>query len=360
MEKITIFNSLSNMKKQLLPFVILFTTQILFAQTPTQFPTPVSYLDYLNAQHKQVLENFMSYSSTVAHSKKAKKIEARRKELITAALNAKKQVKATNPTYEGGKALRDSAAAFFEINYNLLNDDYAKIVDLEEVAEQSYDAMEAYFRIQDIVDEKIKKANQSMTNQYQAYADKNNIRLVEGKEDELSKKVTAVNKVNHYHRQLFLIKFKCSNQEQYIVQAMNKKDLNAIEQSKNVLLKYTEESLQKLDTVKAYENDRSLIDACRKSILFYQSEAKEYMPVMLDFYVKEDNFAKIKKAFEAKKPNERTQESVNEYNTLVKEVNTAVEKYNKTNKMLNEKRVEIDENWNKATNRFVDVHTPKY
>ena len=42
--------------------------------------------------------------------------------------------------------------------YNVLNDDYSKIINMEEIAEQSYDAMEAYILAQEMVDKKPEEA----------------------------------------------------------------------------------------------------------------------------------------------------------------------------------------------------------
>ena len=39
-----------------------------------------------------------------------------------------------------------------------MNDDYAKIVNMQEIAEQSYDEMEAYFLLKEAVDKKMKEA----------------------------------------------------------------------------------------------------------------------------------------------------------------------------------------------------------
>ncbi|MCU0447268.1 MAG: hypothetical protein MUE85_20425 [Microscillaceae bacterium] len=338
--------------------VSLFLVALAGSAYAQQFKNAGEYLDFMGSRQREILQNYMSYASAVAHNKSARKVENRRKELLASALQAKKEI-ATMPPYQNDKALRDSTAAYIEKYYHVLNDDYDKIINLEEISEQSYDLMEAYFKAQDLVADKLDQANDGVEQALEAFAARHQVRLIEN-EDELGKKLAATSKVNQYHRELFLIMFKCSNQEKYLLEAIAKKDILAMEQSKNNLAQYADENLKKLATIKSFNNDASLLNACRQIITFYQSEAKTQMPAILDFYVKEANFQKIKKAFELKKESERTKADVDAFNKAVNEMNVAVNKSNTVGKSLNEKRRAAGDNWNNASRKFLDTHTPKY
>ena len=52
---------------------------------------------------------------------------------------------------------------YIKFCYNVFNDDYAKIVNLEDIAEQSYDEMQAYLLLQEKTNEKINEANDKMS-----------------------------------------------------------------------------------------------------------------------------------------------------------------------------------------------------
>lgn len=346
--------SLSNLTFNYLLFVLTISP----AAMAQVIENPAEYLGKLNEKQVEILNDYMKYTSAVAHGKSARKVENLRKELIKTVSEARKAV-LTMPPYKSDKSLRDSTANFLQMTYAILNDDYDKIIDLEEVMEQSYDAMEAYFTAQEKATEKLNNANENLVKETKAFAGRNNIQLIE-KEDALEKKVVITGKVNKHYNQVFLIQFKCSNQEKYLIDAMNKKDINAMEQNRSVLQKYTEESLKKLDTLKSYNNDRSLINTCRQILLFYQDECKTQMPKLLDFYVKEDNFTKIQKAFDTKPENLRTQEDVNKFNAMVKEVNAAATNFNSINKNLNQKRNTLNQHWNNTIKTFLDKHVPKY
>src|SRR6478736_4270514 len=101
---------------------------------------PGSYITYISEQYRGITEDFWSYTSAVAHGKSARKVENRRSELLKTVKDASKKI-STMPAYKGDQSLRDSAVTYLNLTYHILNDDYGKIINLEEVAEQSYDAM---------------------------------------------------------------------------------------------------------------------------------------------------------------------------------------------------------------------------
>jgi hypothetical protein len=83
--------------------------------------------------------------------------------------------------------------------------------------------------------------------------------------------------------------------------------------------------------------------------------------VLTNFYLKEENFQKIKQAFEDKREKDRTQADVDQYNNALKEVNKAINEFNSTNKQTHiEARKQMIDGWNKASQQFLDKHVPKY
>jgi hypothetical protein len=316
-----------------------------------------SYMTYISAQQREIMKDFMSYTSAVAHGKSARKVANRRQELMKTMTESRRNIASMAP-FQGDKSLRDSTAKFLLISYHVLNDDYGKIMNLEEVAEQSYDAMEAYLLAQAIADEKINEASASLTALEKDFASKHNVQLIDTK-DELSQKVEVAGKINTYHNMVYLIFFKSYKQEWYLMEAVGKKDVNAIEQNKVTLQKYAQEGLTKLDTMAAFKGDRALLTACRQMLDFYKNECGK-ISTMTDFYLKEENFTKIKKAFDAKREKDRTQADVNQYNQAINEMNAAVNDFNNNNQQLNKNRSQLTDNWNKSSKYFMDKHMPKY
>ncbi|MBD0256943.1 MAG: hypothetical protein ICV83_14590 [Cytophagales bacterium] len=315
------------------------------------------YISFIGAQHHEITKDLMSYTSAVAHGKSARKIENRRKEMLQTVTDARRKI-ASLPPYQGDKSLRDSTARFLLAYYHILNDDYGKIVNLEEVAEQSYDAMEAYLLAQELAGAKIDEAGDRLDNTQKAFAATHKVTLVESS-DEVSKKFAEATKVNEYHRVVYLLFFKTYKQEMYLIDAVDKKNINAVEQNKNTLHKYAEENIKKLAAIPAFNGDKSLVNVCRQIQEFYRGETAK-IAVLTNFYLKEENFQKIKQAFEAKREKDRTQADVDQYNNALKEVNKAVNEFNSTSKQLFEARKQMIDSWNKASQQFLDKHVPKY
>ncbi len=345
------------MKKCLLLLFAIATTTSVSAQT---FNSPGEYLNYIGAEYKTISEGVLSYTSAVAHGKSARKVEKKRLEMITNIKNAQTKV-GKMPAYNDDAALRDSALVVLNLNYMIINEDYAKIVDMEAVAEQSYDAMEAYLMAQDLAGDKLENASDRLGIVQDKFIADNKITIVESKTNaEIATKMKKLAEVNAYNRVIYLIFFKSYKQEMYLIDALNKNDMGAMEQNKNTLLDFANEGLAKLDTMKSFNSDMTLLNTCKEMLEFYKNEAETGMPVLIDYLLKSDNFNKVKAAFEAKKEKEKTQKDVDDYNKSVNDMNEAGKQYNTTNNQLNNDRKKLLESYNNAAAKFMDKHVPHF
>jgi hypothetical protein len=230
---------------------------------------------------------------------------------------------------------------------------------MEEIAEQSFDGMQAYILLQEKTSERLKEAADKMQVAYKAFAAKYEITLRDEK-SELSQKMEQAGKLNHYKNEMFLIFFKCNWQDGEVTEAMNAKKVNEIEQGRNALLQYATEGLKALDTLKHLNGDASLNVACRQVLNYYKKSAEGDLTKIADYFLKQENFEKIKKSFEAKPESKRTQADVDAFNKAVNEVNAAVATFNKTINNLNNGRKQVLENWERADKEFTDRHMPHY
>ncbi|MBS1636550.1 MAG: hypothetical protein JST26_11595 [Bacteroidetes bacterium] len=319
--------------------------------------TAGGYLDYVGKEFNDIEENTWDYTSSVAHGKSARKVEKRRKEVISANQDAIKKIKKLS-AFNGSSAFRDSAISFLNTNYAVLNYDYAKIIDMEEVAEQSYDLMEAYMLAQEKANEKLRNAGEMISSEYKKFAEANNIKLIESK-DKVAKNLDVANKVYKHYNEVYLIFFKSYKQEAYLLDAMQKGDVNGMEQNRNALVKTSTEGSAKVKEVKPYQGDASVKLACDQLLNFYKEEAEKKLKDASAFYVKKENFEKIKTAFDAKAPASRTKADVDQYNKAVNEYNQASNQFNGVINECNQKRSQLLDNWNKAAASFTDRHVPK-
>jgi len=336
-------------------FILLSFCCLPFAVTAQDYDNPVEYMNAISKQRENVSKKFMAYVSASAHNKKEKKVEALRAKLLDEVQEARMNISGL-PSFKGEKGYRDSTVNFMKLYYNVLNEDYSKIVNMEEIAEQSYDAMEAYMMAQEMVNKKLDEGNDKMRLTTEAFAAKNNITLTKDN-SELGEKMKQAHEVNTYHSVLYLIFFKAYKQEGYLMEAVSKNNITGIEQNKNSLLRYAEDGLEKLKAVKPFQGDNSLQNACKTVMNFYVKEV-EKMSTISDFYLVQERFETIKKEFEKK--SNPTQAEVDAYNKSVKDINAASDAFNNTTQSLNTERNDVLKEWNKTVATFFDEHIPSY
>jgi predicted DNA-binding protein len=353
------------MKKIPLPSICIFllffiscTFLNLPASTAQDFKNPGEYMTYISKAENDVAQKYLSYLSSVAHDKSVRKSESRRTRLLDACWDTRNKVSAM-PVFEGDKTLKEASVKYLEILYRVLNEDYGKLVNMEEIAEQSYDNMEAYLMAQDKAEEKLNEAGTRKDSTAMDFAKKHNVTVIDQK-DEFSQKMEEASRVNGYYNTLYLIFFKSYKQDIYLTDAVNTRNINNIEQNRNALLGFSKDGLAALDTTSAFENDRSLINACRKLLQFYNKESSDRISDVVDYYMKDESFQQIKKEFEKKSSAQKTKDEVDKYNKMVNELNSAGKVFNKTQQELNSSRGTLLDDWNNAVQSFLDGHVPFY
>jgi hypothetical protein len=319
-----------------------------------EFENAGDYMGYIGKANDELTATYLSYLSAVAHNR-AKKAEKRRMDVVNVITETRYKIQGM-PPWKGDKSYRDTTIAYLKILNSVFNEDYARIVNLEEIAEQSYDAMEAYMLAQQKAGEKLQDAAKRQQEVQKAFAAKHNIKLVDNETDLDRKGKEATTLTKHYD-DVYLIFFKPYKQEAYLMEAVNKKNIIAIEENRNSMLKFAEDGLQKLKDLKGYNNDPSLIIACRQLLDFYKKEGDQAQAYS-DFFMKEENFAKLKKAFDSKPASKRTQADIDAFNKGVNDINEAVNHFNKFNNQLNKDREKLLDNWNKTVKKYLDTYMP--
>jgi hypothetical protein len=339
----------------------LFALTLIFCASLTSFSqavhnTPVEHMDYFIKNEQELSKKYLSYVSEVAHGGRARKMEKRRMELLVAIKELLREAGKLKP-YKADASLRDAYKEYWNVLLSVFNEDYHKIVDMEEIAERSYDAMEAYLLMQEKAGEKLDEAQDKVNNTYKDFAARNNVRLLEGGTSKLDKRLAQASRVSAYVNRVYLVFFKSGVQETLMLEALNRHDVNAIEQSRSSMVKFANEGLMQIDTIKAFSGDGSLTNACRKLLQFHVSEGTK-MTAAVDFLVKHEEYLKVKKNFESKSANQRTKPEVDAYNNTLKDYNNSVNAYNKINHELNNGRSTAMTHWDNTRHRFMDQHAP--
>ncbi len=327
-------------------------------QIQAQYEDPGKYMDEMGSFYGNLENKQWEYTNAVARGKNAKKVESKRQELLNSILEANRLVRRM-PPYEEDASLRDSVSKFLLVKYAVLNEDYDKIIDLEAVAEQSYDLMEAYLLAQEEASNKLRETGDKMVEAQTTFAESHNVQLLESENSETGQKLDIASEVFEQHNGLFLIYFKCYKQDLYLNDAIQTGDINAMEQNANALMSYVKEGKKKVAEFSNFNGDRTLASATTNILNFYQKTCDQDFPKIRDFFQKKDQFEQIQRVMDAKKESERTQSDVDQFNEAVQAYNEGANVFNEvTNKMFNERNQQV-EDWYAVAQRFLDRNVPK-
>ena len=261
---------------------------ISFSTTAQNLDNPGDYMTAMVKARGDMDAKYMQYMSAAAHGRRARKVEKLRQEVLDNITNSR--YKTTDlPIYKGDNSLRQSSIDYIQLCYDVFSQDYQKIVNMEELAEQSVDEMQAYMLLQQKIDEKLEQGYAALDKVSHDFAAKYNV-LLQTEQTPLGTKLAESGKVNTYSSTVYLIFFKCNWEDNQMVKAMNALKVNDAEQARSALLSYANEGLKDLDTIRPFEGDPSLVNACKQALTFYKQAAENEMPKLTDFFVKKEEF----------------------------------------------------------------------
>jgi hypothetical protein len=160
--------------KRILSALALLTLLISVRLPAQDFTDPLQYLDYIGKANEALTQKYLVYLSFMSHGKNARKVEKRRTELLNAISDTRFSV-AGMPPFKGDRSFRDTTVIYLKILNSVFNEDYGKIVNMEEIAEQSYDLMEAYMLAKEKANEKLETASQRQHEVQKKFAVAHNI-----------------------------------------------------------------------------------------------------------------------------------------------------------------------------------------
>lgn len=337
----------------LIPFLIITSTC-----NAQKFRTALDYMNFISRQQVLIVKSSWRYTQAIAHSKNDRTIDKKRTILIRSIDRAIMKITKAQG-FDGDTEYKEKVLNNLQINKSLLLNEYSEIIDMQEVAEQSYDDMEAYILAQRLADQKMAEAQQEYEDNFYAFAKKHDIKIFEGK-SELGKKMEISNQVFDYYNDLYLIFFKVHFNESNLLDAIGNKDISAIRQNINALKMAVQEGLEEVDKKPLYKKDDRIAEATKEVFQIHLNEANNTIPQILDYLVLQEDFEKIKVAIEKTAEADRTQEQIDRYNNKVDELENKREIINKLIDKLFKERNKKLERLDKANAKFLDKHVPKY
>ena len=217
--------------------------------------------------------------------------------------------------------------------------------------------MEAYLLAKEKANEKGNVALEAARVQYRAFAAENNIKLIDSESD-LDNKIKITNEVIKYTNTAYLLSFKSYKNEVYLIDAVSRNDLTAIEQTRNALSQSAKEDIVTAGELATFKNDATVKNALVQLLNFYKTEADQKMQSYMDYVLAKEKFEKIKKVYDSS--SKKSQDDVNAYNNAVNDLNAKSKAANAMNQELNKARSTVFSNWNNAYDSFLNKYTPKH
>lgn len=300
----------------------------------------------LNESKKEVFQ----YLKVIVKGRNLKKVESKREKLID------------KIDSEHGKFLKieDSKLKQEGLKYLstlkiVLTDDYAKIMDIEEIAEQSYDNMEAYFTMQEKANEKLDQAWDNFDTAFHRYARTNNIKIVEGELDKKSQKIRKMSETLKYSNQIYLIYLKCHYQEKKLLESIEKEDINAMTQNMDAQKTLLKSSIEKVLALKSYDHDSRMIHATKYLFKFYKDEVEKDFVTIQNFFILKSKYNTAKKNHESLKESDRASNLA--FEKISQEFSSGIIKYNETVKRVNLERSKQIKDWFDILKEFNTDHS---
>lgn len=343
--------------KNILLLTFLFFTWNASAQM-SQIEKADNYLEKIGTQFQNIRAQQLSYQSAVAHSKKKRQIEEERRELNKSQLVAKSVI-SKMACFDDDCALRDTVLYCLDISYKAYKEEYDKIIDMEEQAEKSYDAMELMMNIQNEVDNKINLAYDSYSRIWMNFANKYGIKILEDKSKEAQKSKSNT-ETNTYLNDLFLKNYRIRVQENVFFNALSTKDVATMQLCINSMNENIDKTIAEIQNTPDFKKDLTVKNAYLKVLENSKINAQTNFPKIVQFFLADENFTKIKAAFENKKKSDRTQKDVDEYNKSLDIYNKSIGEYNATQNTAINNTNKINTKLDEILDAFVRKHIAVY
>src|SRR6185503_19807693 len=118
---------------------------------------PGSYMNAISSAQLDMNKTYMAYISASAHSSRKRKIEKLRLQTVDNIVICQSNINYL-PPFKGDNLFRQSSVNYVQLCYKIFNEDYVHIVNMEDIAERSYDEMQAYLLLQQATNDTLQAA----------------------------------------------------------------------------------------------------------------------------------------------------------------------------------------------------------
>lgn len=269
--------NLTKMKKTLLSYSFLLASFI--TASAQEFDKAADYIGFVKKNHKEVYDEVTTYIGKLENGSNISVAETQRRVIVKKSPSIIVSIHGM-PSYKGDKSLQDSLAAYLRRTYWLIEKEYPKIQKMQDSAYKSHATALRYASAKKNALNTLIDDERKFYEGLKSFSAKYGVPVPATYDNEYER-LLFIKEVANHHTTLQLVYAKCKGQDILLDKAIRTKEKKEMEEHSVMLTKYVKESYTTIDTIKPYKQDKSLIEATRGLLGFYQSESEFKVPILL-------------------------------------------------------------------------------
>jgi hypothetical protein len=238
------------------------------------FDNPAAYNNHIAGEQNLVLEKSINYSIQSVHSDDEHVNNSLRLEVIRQIDQSIGELKNT-ATYKSDAGLRDESIEVLTLYKEAFSTEFQEVNSLKKSSQDSFEAMEKYFRAQDRAENKLNHASKKFAKAQFDFASKYNLIMEQGS---MHEDLDVITRVNQYSRALFLEQFKVSKTNAAFLEALNVHKSGGLEGKRKELQDVSIASLNIVNAIAPYKGEENFKTATLNLIGYFKiNSGKEYL-----------------------------------------------------------------------------------
>ncbi|RSK33134.1 LIC11966 family surface protein [Hymenobacter metallilatus] len=258
------------------------------------FTDPGAYNNFIVSEQRAMLKKNLRYISKSAHSDNARKIDAKRLDLIKQTELSLNKI-AKLPAFEDDKGFKEQTT---EALYQLLrvySEDYKAVDMLAATRTATVENMEQYFKLQEVAEAKMQVINDSVDAAQARFARRHKLTITEDPEGKrLAQYMRQVSEVNSYQHRVYLAQFRIEKASARLTDALGAQDAAAFEAARLQLVDDAQTATAELTAIKPFRGkDAQYRDAARNLVKFYAAFAANQAAQMKALLDRKNDLTKL-------------------------------------------------------------------
>lgn len=255
-----------------------------FTANAQEFDKAEDYIGFIKKNHKDIYTEVATYVRKLENGSPLPETEGQRRAVLKKLAPVIVNIHGM-PSYKSDKTLQDSLAAYMRRTYWILDKEYPSIQKLQDSASRTFASAQKYAMAKSATLNKLIQDERDFFTGLKQFSSKYGVAVPANYDDEFEKLLT-IKDVSNHHNALLLIYSKTKSLDAPVERAIQTKNKAELEEKTGVLQKAVKDGYAVLDTIKPYKQDKSLMDATRGLLNFYQIECEFKVPSLLHFLVK--------------------------------------------------------------------------